>query len=66
MYSKIYTTALGSAHFFFVSLFSLDRDAYSEEEEDEEPTDPKKSDEVSPIIELSLSSHLQLLNIFDG
>lgn len=27
-------------------MFS-DRDAYSEEEEDEEPTDPKKSDEVS-------------------
>ncbi|KAG8564218.1 hypothetical protein GDO81_016371 [Engystomops pustulosus] len=40
---------------------SIDRDAYSEEEEDEEPTDPKKSDEGTASSEVSATEEMSNL-----
>ncbi|KAM9301877.1 1-phosphatidylinositol 4,5-bisphosphate phosphodiesterase beta-3 [Gastrophryne carolinensis] len=40
---------------------SIDRDAYSEEEEDEEPSDPKKSDEGTASSEVSATEEMSNL-----
>ncbi|XP_063801030.1 1-phosphatidylinositol 4,5-bisphosphate phosphodiesterase beta-3 isoform X2 [Pseudophryne corroboree] len=40
---------------------SIDRDAYSEEEEDEEPSDPKKSDEGTASSEVSATEEMSTL-----